>query len=167
VVPYQASGYVFLAGAPDIGAGFEQPNYSATAANGWQSGTAAFGSSNLGASCASLTPTVASPWVNNPGGSSDMLLRKSFTLPAWWTGGVTVGIAVDNDFKAYVDGVNVTPTNVSGYDPGTGFVQHENCATRDSFTFPVNANGGTHILAIRAHDRGTAAYVDTKIGVTP
>jgi hypothetical protein len=158
---------MFLAGAPDIGSGFEQPNYSATSAGGWQTGTAAFGSSNLGASCSSLTATVATPWVNNPSGSSDMLLRKSFTLPAWWTAGLTFGIAVDNDFKAYIDGVNVTPTNVSGYDPSTGFVKHENCAARDSYTFPVTAGPGTHVLAVRARDRGTAAYVDTKIGVTP
>ena len=164
VVPYQAAGYLYFSGAAGIDAGFEQSGYATT---GWQTGTGAFGSPNLGGSCPSLTSTVGSPWINNPGGSSDMLLRKSFTLPAWWTGSLTVGIAVDNDFKAYVDGSDVTPTGVNGYDPSSGFVTHDGCAARDSFTFPITPGGGTHILAIRARDRGMAAYVDTKIGVTP
>ncbi|HSU97150.1 MAG TPA: hypothetical protein VLI40_07965 [Gemmatimonadaceae bacterium] len=167
VIPYQATGYVYLSGLDGLDLGFEQPAFPTS---GWSTGTAAFGSSNLGASCASLMPTVTTTWVNNPSGTTDMLLRKSFTLPAWWTAGLTVGIAIDNDFKAYVDGVNVTPTSATGYDPTSGFVKHEGCATRDSYTFPISVpatSGGSHLLAIRARDRGTAAYVDTRIGVTP
>jgi hypothetical protein len=164
VVPYQATGYVYLSGADGVASGFEQPTFATT---GWSIGTAAFGSSNLGASCASLVPTVATIWPNNPSGTTDMLLRKSYSLPAWWTAGLTVGIAIDNDFKAYVDGVNVTPTSATGYNSTTGYVSHEGCATRDSYTFPIPATGGSHLLAIRARDRGTAAYVDTRIGVTP
>ena len=167
VVPYQAGGYVYLSGDGTVGTGFEQPSFNASPANGWQTGTAAFGSSNLGESCPSLTSTVGTTWVNGQHGNSYMLLRKSFTLPAWWTAGVTIGIAIDNDFQAYMDGINVTPTNVATYDPGTGFVTHEGCATRDSFTFPVQTGGGSHILAIRARDRGTAAYVDTRVGGNP
>ncbi len=167
VVPYHASGYFYLSGDATVGTGFEQPNFVPTTAGGWQTGTAAFASTNLGASCPSLVSTVGTTWANDPHGNSYMLLRKSFTLPAWWTSGVTVGIAIDNDFQAFVDGVNVTPTTVPTYDPSTGFVTHEGCATRDSFTFPVQANGGSHVLAIRARDRGVAAYADTKVGVTP
>ncbi|MEO7218959.1 MAG: hypothetical protein ABI026_12255 [Gemmatimonadaceae bacterium] len=167
VVPYQATGYQYLAGAVGLEPGFEKSTYSAPVGANWQTGQAAFGSSNLNGSCPALVSTVVSPWANNPGGSSDMLLRKSFTLPAWWTGSLSVGIAVDNDFMAYVDGTNVTPTNVSSYDPSSGFVTHEGCAARDSFIFPITPGGGTHTLAIRARDRGMAAYVDTKIGVTP
>lgn len=164
VVPYQAGGYVYTAGIPDIFPGFEQPNFSPSASD-WQTGTGAFGSPNLGASCPSLTSTVATSWPNNPASSSDLLLRKSFTLPGWWTAGLSIGIAIDNDFKAYVDGTNVTPTNVAGYNPTTGFVSHDNCATRDSFVIPINLTGGTHTLAVRARDRGTAAYADTKVAV--
>lgn len=164
VVPYQASGYLYTAGIPDIFPGFEQPDFSPSASD-WQTGTGAFGSPNLGASCSSLTSTVGTSWLNNPAGSSDLLLRKSFTLPAWWTAGLSIGIAIDNDFKAYIDGTNVTPTNVAGYNPTTGFVTHDNCATRDSFIIPVGLTGGTHILAVRARDRGTAAYADTKVAV--
>ncbi|MEO7042072.1 MAG: hypothetical protein ABI035_07420 [Gemmatimonadaceae bacterium] len=162
VVPYQAAGYMYLSGDATVGAGFEQPTFDASS---WATGTGAFGSANLGGSCLSLVSTVGTTWVNNPGGVTYMLLRKSFTLPAWWTGGVTIGIAIDNDFQAFVDGVNVTPTNVPTYNATTGFVSHEGCAALDSFTFPANANGGNHILAIRARDRGTAAYVDTRVGV--
>lgn len=163
IVPYQAGGYMYLSGDATIGAGFEQLNFDASS---WATGSGAFASSNLGSSCSSLVSTMGTTWQNIPNGTSYMLLRKSFTLPAWWTGGVTIGIAIDNDFQAFVDGVNVTPTNVPGYNSSTGFVSHEGCATQDSFTFPAsNANGGSHILAIRARDRGTAAYVDTRVGV--
>ena len=167
VIPYEASGYVYLSGADGIAPGFEQPNFAATPQNGWSTGGAAFASSNLAASCSALTASVGTIWPNNPSGPTDMLLRKTFTLPAWWTAGLTVGIAIDNDFKAYVDGVNVTPTSAPGYDPASGFVMHDNCATRDSYTFPIPSLGGSHVLAIRARDRGTAAYVDTRIRVTP
>jgi hypothetical protein len=168
VIPYQAAGYVYQPGASGFAPGFEAPGFAATPANGWQTGTGAFGSSNIGASCPALPSTVGTTWANVPSGSSDLLLRKSFTLPAWWTAGLSVGIAIDNDFQAFVDGVNVTPTNVSGYNPSTGFVSHENCATRDSFVFPIAPHGGpSHVLAIRARDRGTAAYVDTRVSITP
>jgi hypothetical protein len=165
VIPYQASNYMYLSGAAGVAPGFQRPNFQATAQNGWQAGTAAFGSSNLGASCPALTSTVATTWPNNPSAPTDMLLRKTFTLPAWWTAGLTLGIAIDNDFQAFVDGVNVTPAGGPGYDPATGFVSHDGCATRDSFTIPLSVHGGQHLLAIRARDRGTAAYVDTRIHV--
>lgn len=164
IIPYQSSGYSYLSGDAATGAGFESPAFDAS---GWQTGTAAFASTNLGQSCSSLTSTVGTTWANGPHGNSYMLLRKSFTLPAWWTAGVTVGIAIDNDFQAFVDGVNVTPTSAPTYDASSGFVTHEGCATRDSFTFPAAANGGSHVLAIRARDRGTAAYVDTRVGGNP
>ncbi len=169
VIPYQASGYLYLAGTDGLAPGFESPTYQATAQNGWQTGKGAFASSNLGTACPSLVPTVATTWVNVPGGTpnTDMLLRKTFTLPAWWTSGFTVGMAIDNDFQIFIDGVNVTPTNVAGYDPSSGYVRHENCATIDSYTFPVSIGGGSHVLAIRARDRGDAAYVDTRLSPKP
>jgi len=163
VIPYQASSYTYLSGTAGIAAGFQQPSFQATPETGWQSGAAAFGSPNLGASCPALTATVATTWPNNPSAPTDMLLRKTFTLPAWWTAGLTLGIAIDNDFQAFVDGVNVTPTDAPGYDPTTGFVSHEGCASRDSFTMSLPVRGGQHVLAVRARDRGTASYVDTRI----
>ncbi len=167
VIPYEGTGYMYLSGADGIAPGFEQPNFAATPQNGWNTGGGAFASANLATACSALSASVGTTWPNNPSGLTDMLLRKTFTLPAWWTAGLTVGIAIDNDFKAYVDGVNVTPTGAAGYDPGSGFVMHDNCAARDSYTFPIPSLGGSHVLAIRARDRGTAAYVDTRIRVTP
>jgi hypothetical protein len=166
LVPYQAPGYLYLSGAAGLAPGFEQPGFAATGQTGWQTGTAAFASSNLGASCPSLVATVGTTWVNTPT-PSDMLLRRSFTLPGWWSAGLTVGIAIDNDFQLFVDGTNVTPTSSPAFNPSTGFVTHENCATQDSFLVPISVAGGTHVLAIRARDRGTAAYVDTRLSVTP
>jgi hypothetical protein len=172
VIPYGASGYVYASGAVSGQPGgpfqgFQQPTYAATPANGWQTGTAPFGSTNLHASCAQLPLEPATVWPNLPNQSSDMLLRKSFTLPQWWTGDLTFGIAIDNDFKLYIDGTNLTPTTIPQYNPSTGFVQHENCVTADSFVFPVHVGPGTHIMAVRARDRGVAAYVDTRLGVSP
>jgi hypothetical protein len=95
-----------------------------------------------------------------------MLLRHSFTLPAWWSAGLTFGIAIDNDFQLFVDGVNVTPTTSPAFDPTSGFVKHEGCATQDSFLVQLTVAGGSHVLAIRARDRGTAAYVDARLSVT-
>ena len=167
IIPYEGTGYMYLSGADGIAPGFEQPNFAATPQNGWSTGVGAFASTNLAASCSALIGSAGTTWPNNPAGPTDMLLRKTFTLPAWWTAGLTVGIAIDNDFKAYVDGVNVTPTGAAGYDPGSGFVMHDNCAARDSYTFPIPSLGGSHVLAIRARDRGTAAYVDTRVRATP
>lgn len=165
LIPYQATGYVFRSGASGIAPGFEQPGFAATSENGWQTGTAAFASTNLGASCQSLVATVGTPWPNSPT-PNDMLLRRSFTLPAWWSAGLTVGVAIDNDFQLFIDGTNVTPTNSPAFNPSTGFVTHENCATQDSFLVPIAVAGGTHVMAIRARDRGTAAYVDARLSVT-
>jgi hypothetical protein len=176
VIPYQASGYLYLSGADPtapgaplngLAPGFEAPGYQATPQNGWQVGTAAFASPNIGSACPSLASTAATPWANvpTPPPYTYMLVRKSYTLPAWWTSGLTLGIAIDNDFQAFIDGVNVTPTTAPGYDRSSGFLTHENCATRDSFTIPVSATGGAHVLAIRARDRGDAAYLDARITV--
>jgi len=169
VIAYGATGYLYLSGNDGLAQGFESPSYQATAANGWQTGNAAFASSNLSGSCASLAPTVGTTWANVPSGSpyTDMLLRRTFTLPAWWTSGFTMGMAIDNDFQVFIDGVNITPTNIPDYNASSGFVQHEGCATIDSYTFPVTVGGGTHVLAIRARDRGVVAYVDTRLSPRP
>lgn len=168
LIPYQAPGYSYQSGTTGFDTGFEAPSFDAS---GWPTGPAAFGSSNLGSSCPSLVASVGTTWPNNPNGSTDMLLRKSFTLPAWWTAGLTVGIAIDNDFQLFVDGVNVTPTSNPAYDPSSGFVKHEGCATQDSFLVPLTVAVGTqstqHLLAIRARDRGVAAYVDSRLSVSP
>src|SRR6185437_9325985 len=163
LIPYQGTGYVYLSGVANVAQGFEQPGFAATAQNGWQTGAGAFGSSNLGASCQSLVATVATPWPNVPP-PTDMLLRHSFTLPAWWSAGLTFGIAIDNDFQLFVDGVNVTPTTSPAFDPNSGFVKHEGCATQDSFLVPLTVAGGSHVLAIVARRRtwtpGSASRIE-------
>jgi len=52
------------------------------------------------------------------------------------------------------------------YNATTGFVTHENCATKGSLSFSVPANllqAGDNLLAIRARDRGSINYVDVKV----
>jgi hypothetical protein len=95
-----------------------------------------------------------------------MLLRKSYALPSWWSAPLTVRVAIDNDIQVFVNGHNETATASSGYDASSGFVVHEGCATLDSFTFSVPTSDlvhGTNLLAIRARDRGTIAYVDVRM----
>lgn len=166
VVPYQASGYTFISGAAGLLPGFEQPAF---ATRGWSSqGQGAFGSGDAGGTVCPLDTdgSLHTPW-NNTTAPTDMLLRKTFTLPSWWTAPLTMRVAIDNDIQVFVNGHNETASASSGYDASSGFVTHEGCATLDSFTFSVPTSdlvrGGTNLVAIRARDRGTIAYVDVRV----
>jgi hypothetical protein len=163
-VPYQASGYTFISGADGLLPGFEQPAFATT---GWSQGRGAFGSGDAGGTVCPLDNdgSLHTTW-NNATAPTDMLLRKSFALPAWWSAPLTVRVAIDNDIQVFVNGHNETASASSGYDASSGFVTHEGCATLDSFTFSVPTSDlvhGTNLLAIRARDRGTIAYVDVRM----
>jgi len=165
VVPYQASGYTFISGAAGLLPGFEQPTSATT---GWSQGQGAFGSGDAGGTVCPLdnNGSLHTTWNNTPA-PTDMLLRKTFTLPSWWTTPLTVRVAIDNDIQVFVNGHNETASASSGYDASSGFVVHEGCATLDSFTFSVPTSdlvrGGTNLVAVRARDRGTIAYVDARV----
>lgn len=164
IVPYQASGYTFISGADGLLPGFEQPTFATT---GWSQGQGAFGSGDAGGTVCPLDNdgSLHITW-NNATAPTDMLLRKSFALPSWWSAPLTVRVAIDNDIQVFVNGHNETATASSGYDASSGFVVHEGCATLDSFTFSVPTSDlvhGTNLLAIRARDRGTIAYVDVRM----
>jgi hypothetical protein len=103
---------------------------------------------------------------------SDLLLRKTFPLPSWWSTPLTISAAIDNDIQVFVNGTRLAPNAFGGsdpgnysYDPNTGFVTHENCATKGSLTYTVPANllGQQNVLAVRARDRGGVNYVDVKV----
>jgi hypothetical protein len=113
----------------------------------------------------------------------DLVLRKTFTLPSGWTTPLTVSAAIDNDVIVYVNGNPLTvdgsgnplysfPANGNySFDASSGFVTHENCATRGELTFTVPASylvAGQNVLAIRARDRGSVDYLDVEVkGQTP
>ena len=176
VVPYGSS-YLFLDGPQGHDAGFQAPGFSTA---GWSTGSGPFGSGDVGGTVCAINSepgfTLNGSWVVG----TDMLLRKSFALPSWWTAPLTVTAAIDNDIAVYVNGNPLTTLNgnplytFSGADAGnyafnptSGFVTHENCATKGSLTFSIPASflnlGQQNVLAIRARDRGSVNYVDAKI----
>jgi hypothetical protein len=176
VVPYGSS-YLFLDGPQGHDAGFQAPGFSTA---GWSTGNGPFGTGDVGGTVCAINSepgfTLNGSWVVG----TDLLLRKSFALPSWWTAPLTVTAAIDNDIAVYVNGNPLTTFNGSPlytfsgpdaanytFNPTSGFVTHENCATKGSLTFSIPSSflnlGGQNTLAIRARDRGSVNYVDAKI----
>ncbi len=177
LVPYGSS-YLFLGGPQGLDAGFEAPGFSTTT---WSTGNAPFGSGDLGGTVCPINSEPGFTLNHSWQLGTDLLLRKTFPLPSWWTAPLTVTAAIDNDVAIFVNGRPLTVDNIgnplyafSGPDAGnysfdsqTGFVSHENCATKGSLTFTIPAAylnlGAQNTLAIRARDRGTVNYVDAKL----
>ncbi len=166
VIRYGAAGYKFLlatTAAPGDTAGFAQPSFNDGT---WTLGTAAFGSGSVGGTVCPLDASVQTHWDNSIE-PSILLLRHPFTLPAGLAGGLEIGVAIDNDIQLYVNGTDVTSTVQGATVNADGFVDHEGCATLDSFLFEVPANllvlGGSNELAVRARDRGLVSLVDVRV----
>ena len=147
VIPYSSGGYKYQVVAQDAGTGFQAPAYNDSAfATG---GVAPFGTPG---GCIPPAP-IATSWTVG----SDILLRKSFTLPAGATN-LKVGIAIDNDVQVFLNGIDIS----------SGLQQHEYCATRDSFVFTAADSllvAGTNVLAVRGRDRGGESYLDVQVTV--
>jgi hypothetical protein len=145
VLSYLSAGYRFLIVPFGEGSGFEQPAFDDSH---FAVGNAAFGTGDF----CPLDPTVQTSWPLE----TDILLRKTFTLPANATA-VEVAVAIDNDVQVFINGVDI-----SG-----GIQQNEGCAERDRFIFSVPDSllifGGDNLLAVRARDRGVISYVDVEI----
>lgn len=145
-VPYGAPGWRYLETTPGGGpAGFADPAFDDSS---WAVGAAAFGSEGV---CSGLDE-VATPWSTN----TDLLARKTFTLPAGATD-LSVGIAIDNDYVVYVNGVQV------GAGAATG------CASYDDVVLEVEdtlLRTGSNTLAVRASDYGILAYFDATVTYT-
>jgi hypothetical protein len=146
-VPYGASGYRYQVVPVDDGVGFERPDFDDSA---FAVGDAGFGTRE--GYCELNNPdNVSTEW---PGGS-DLLVRKTFELPAGTTD-VVVYVAVDNDAQVFIN----------GYDISDGLQIHEGCPSLDSFGFAVPDSllrVGTNLLAVRARDRGVLAYLDLEV----
>jgi hypothetical protein len=177
-VPYGSS-YLFLDGPQGHDQGFQDPGFSTSL---WTTGSGPFGSGNIGGTVCPLNSeagfTLNGSWL--PG--TDLLLRKTFPLPSGWTTPLTVTAAIDNDIAVWVNGHPLTTYQEAplyyftgndaanyAFDSETGFVTHENCATKGSLIFTVPTAflnpGGQNVLAIRARDRGDVNYVDAKVTV--
>jgi hypothetical protein len=169
VIPYGSS-YSYLSGAYDVGSDFQKTDFTPT---GFTTGSAPFGTAGT-STCAIFSD---SPLQTSWGINSDLLLRTSFSMPSGWNKPLTISAVIDNDVIMYVNGHPLTvdgnntlysyPNNGNySFDPSTGFVKHENCATKDELTFTVPAGflvGGQNLLAIRARDRGGVNYIDLKV----
>jgi len=149
-VPFGAPGYAVKAGPANGTPGFEAPGFSPDAS--WTTGaTAPFG---FLTTCTGLpAPTVVPAWVSG----GDLLMRKTFTLPAG-TGAGSVRVRVDNDVTVYVNGTAV------------GSSPHENCANLappGPYSVPAGTlHAGTNVLALRVRDRGDQRYADAELQVT-
>jgi hypothetical protein len=168
VVPYGSS-YLYQNGPQGHDAGFEAPTFSTT---GWSTGNGPFGSASTACPLNHEDGfTMNTAWTVG----NDLTLRKSFPLPSGWTAPLTITAAIDNDIQVFVNGHAVTQNyaflgdDANNYvvNSETGFVTHENCATKGSLTFSVPLEdlipGGQNLLAIRARDRGDINYVDAKV----
>ncbi len=151
-VPFGAPGYAIKAVPANGSPGFEAPAFTPDAT--WTSGaTAPFGALTSCAGPALPPPTTAAGW----GSGGDLLMRKTFTLPAG-TGAGTVRVRVDNDVTVFLNGVPV------------GSDTHENCANLappGPYAFAAERlHAGTNVLALRVRDRGDQRYADAELQVT-
>lgn len=159
---YGATGfrYFFPDGSPP--SGFQSTSFNDSS---WLIGDAAFGFDNPTDECFLIeNGSVNTEWPAN----SQILLRRRFTLPGGPSTGI-VSVAIDNDLKVFVNGIDITPTAESDNETAVnfdddGFVLHEGCPTRGSFTFTASSlNPGVNLLVIEARDRGGSTYIDAEV----
>ena len=166
IIPYLSTNYQWLLSGTGDSVGFFNLAFSDLA--GWQTGNAGFGSGSVPGTSCPLDATVQTVW-NNASPPTAMLLRKTFLLSAQAITDLQLGVAIDNDIQVYVNGTDITSAVQGGaqVDPD-GYLHHEGCATQDSYVFTVShtlLQAGTNLVAVRARDRGTVAYVDVRLSV--
>jgi hypothetical protein len=123
----------------------------------WSTGTAAFGSEG---GC-SVAENVQTAWPTATHDSTQIFLRKLFGVPAGSTQNLQIRVAIDNDVKVFVNGVDITATG--GTPDGGGFLRHEGCAEPGNpFTFVASnlVPGAVNVITVIARDRGVESYVD-------
>jgi hypothetical protein len=132
---------------------------------------ASFGS-DIGGTYCPLDATIKSFW-NNANPPTFFLIQKTFTLPPGYQGDLKVGVAIDNDAQVFVNGVDITSGGVLGTYGGPlnydgQFLEHEGCATNDSFFIPAtqastHLQAGANVISVRARDRGVISLVDIRL----
>lgn len=147
IFPYGSPGWRFLQVEHGQLVGFETGSEPA----GFEDGAAPFGSTDCNGT--TILPPVTF-WAPN----TDMLLRRTVTLPSGTTG-VEIGVAVDNDVQVWWNGVDV-----SG-----GMLLGEGCASEERWVFVVTDSlllPCDNLLAVRARDRGGWSFIDVRMSGT-
>jgi hypothetical protein len=176
LVPYEASGYRYsLIGSGSPPSGWETQGFDDS---GWSTGAAGFGtgpgspdgSCTLNSHVQTIWPGAASTSsAQNPEGNSDILVRRSVSVPNGVTIPLAISVAIDNDIQIFVNGTDITAsgggTLVNGFEP------HEGCATQGSFVFTAPVAllhlGQSNEIAVRARDRGRTSYFDLQAALAP
>lgn len=147
-IPFKDAGYRYQIVAYGDGAGFEAAGFDDS---GWAFGAAGFGTQTQ-------TPPGTCRW-NNPTdvqtvwtGSSDLLVRRSFTLPPG-AHNLRVSGTVDNDATVYINGMQIGSV-ASGFciSPNINFLAPDNLLV-----------AGSNVLAVRASDFGAPSYLDLQV----
>jgi hypothetical protein len=159
-IPYQSPNYRFRFSEAS---GFQAPGFDDS---DWSLGNAAFGSGIGSPNGCSLDGTVATHWgVGSGDAPSFIQVRKKFLVPTGWTGSATVGVAIDNDVRVFVNG-----TEITGTPPGQ-YQMHEGCASLDDFSFTapngILVPGGDNVIAVQGKDRGGTSFLDVRVTLVP
>jgi len=196
-ISYQASGwhYLLVTNADLITntslANFYMTNYDDSA---FSIGQAAFGNESTYDSCPlSNSNYVNSIWLGTGPGPDLLdpyiLLRNHFNVPTN-TSNLSMGFTVDNSCAVYLNGVAITPNNVTQiiyenfYDPGgegytneiatdvniAGFWHTDCCTYEDLVLNGIATNSwhsGSNLLAVVAYDGGGVSYFDVRISYGP
>lgn len=168
VVSYQAPGYRYIVIGNDAApTGWEGSAYSDLS---WSVGGAGFGSGPGSPNGCSLDATVQTSWPAAGAGVSDLLVRRSVTIPNGFGGSLQIGVAIDNDVQVFVNGHDIT-ASVGAAAPVNGFATHEGCASLGSLTFTAPAAfllpGQSNLIAVRARDRGQTSFFDMEGVLVP
>ncbi len=143
-VSYMEGGYTYQVVDHGVGAGFEAVRYDDSA---WLPGAAGFGTTS-GVCWWNNTTNVQTEWPGN----TDILVRKTFELPAGAHNLLVFG-NIDNNATVYLNGVQI------GY--ATSGYCYEN---RINFTAPDSLLvAGTNVLAIRGEDYGAPTFLDVQV----
>ncbi len=155
VLPYGSAGYRYLlTGTTPPTSGFELPTFDFST---WLTGVAGFGDPNA-PGCA-IASTVQTNWPIGSSASSPSYIaaRHSFPVPTGWTGGATLGLAIDNDAQVFVNGNEISD----------GLITHEGCATQGSFHLNIPDAylyaGGPNEVEVLGSDRGSQSFLDLEI----
>ena len=149
LIPYEAHGWKYLdvPHSDSLTSVFFETDFDDS---GWQTGQAAFGSTD---GYCPLAKTIHTSWPGN----SELLLRRTFYLsapPAPCDSQLVIYLAVDNNATVYVNGEQV----FSAFSGG--------CPNRDDYSVPIPGtilNAGENLLAFRATDTGWPSFADVRV----
>src|SRR6185312_10414994 len=104
--PYGAGDYLYRVVNPGDVADFYLENFDDSS---FTNGQAAFGTTyGLCSDCLNNSSQVRTTWPTN----TDLLLRRHFTIPNGTTN-LILGMAIDDEAQIFINGTQVTPTNVA------------------------------------------------------